>query len=122
MLDMINRRLKIISDLEAELNKVRGLYEESLDGDTKYREIQEKEEEFKKAKNEAKVEKEKVLENPTLKTMQDKLREIREEIKEHKEALGQELAEYYRDSGSMEITDADGNVKRIKFSAKLINS
>ncbi len=33
----------------------------------------------------------------------------------------QELVEYYRESGSNEIEDADGQVKKMKFTVKLVN-
>ena len=41
--------------------------------------------------------------------------------KENKEILSQELVDYYKESGSLEIEDADGNVKRMKFSVTLVS-
>jgi paraquat-inducible protein B len=121
-IDMIQRRLKIISDLQAEVNKVKEHYEESLNNDPVIQEAQKKEEEVKKEieKNKAKIEK--VKESPILKAMSDQMKELKEEMKNNKEALSQELADYYRDSGSMEIADEEGVVKRIKFTAKLTNN
>jgi len=121
-IDMIQRRLKIISDLQAEVNKVKEHYEESLNNDPAVQEAQKKDEEIKKvvAQNKEKVEKAK--ESPMLKAMMDQMKELKEEMKNNKEALSQELADYYRDSGSMEIADEEGVVKRIKFTAKLTNN
>lgn len=121
-LEMINKRIKIIDDLVREINKIKTLYEESLNDNTEIQKIQEKEEEIKKIKEEAKLKKQKVEESPNLKAMRDQMNELRNEMKDNKEALSQELADYYRETGSNEITDVEGNTKRIKFSAKLVNS
>jgi hypothetical protein len=118
---MIQRRIKIIGDLQVELNKLKGNYDESLENNPMYQEAQKQEEEVKKIKESAKVKVEKVKENPTLKGMMDQLKELKEEIKSNKEALSQELADYYKESGSMEILDPEGNVKHIKFNARLTN-
>lgn len=120
-IDMIQRRLKIISDLQAEINKLKTNYDESLENNPTYQEAQKQEEEVKKIKEAAKVKVEKVKENPTLKGMQEQLRELKEEMKNNKDVLSQELADYYKESGSMEIADEEGNIKHIKFSAKLTN-
>lgn len=120
-IDMIQRRLKIISDLQIELNKVKNHYEESLDNDPVIQEAQEKEKELKKEQEKTKAKVEKVKENPTLKAIADQMKEIKEEMKSNKETLSQELADYYRESGSMVIVDEDGNEKHIKFTARLTN-
>jgi len=120
-IDMIQRRLKIISDLQVEINKVKTMYDESLENNAMYQEAQKQEEEVKKIKEAAKVKVEKVKENPTLKGMMDQIKELKEDMKNNKDVLSQELADYYKDSGSMEIADEEGNVKHIKFNAKLTN-
>jgi hypothetical protein len=117
-IDVINKRLKIISDLNEELNRIKSLHDESLDNNPEFQEVQEQEQ---KVKSETKEKKEKVLANPTIKAMGDQMKDLRVELKENKEALAQELVEYYRESGLMEITDPEGNTKKIKFSAKLTN-
>jgi len=119
--EMIQRRIKIISDLQADINKVKANYDEALENNPLYQEAQEQEEQMKKVKEEAKIKVEKVKENPTLKGMVDQMKELKEEVKNNKEALSQELADYYKDSGSMEIVDEDGNTKHIKFTARLTN-
>lgn len=120
-IEMIQRRIKIIEDLQAEINKLKQNYDESLENNPVYQEAQKQEEEVKKVKEQAKEKVEKVKENPTLKGMQDQLKELKEEMKNNKDVLSQELADYYKDSGSMEIVDSDGATKHIKFSAKLTN-
>jgi hypothetical protein len=118
-IETITKRLKILSDLQDEMNKIKALYDESLENDAAYQAVKE---ENAKIAAEAKEKKEKVTSSPTLKNMDEQMKELRDDIKENKEVLAQELADYYKDSGSLEITDAEGNIKRIKFSVKLVNS
>lgn len=117
--EQINKRLKIISDITEEIRKIKSVYEESLENDPFYQEVQEKE---KKLKEETQEKKAKVKAAPTIKNMDDEIKKLKNDLKEHKEALAQELADYYKESGSLQILDEDGNMKRIIFSVKLIKS
>lgn len=116
--EVINKRLKIISDLQDEINGIKAALQETLENDPAYQEMQE---EAAKFREESKEKKTKVTSNTTLKGMQEQMRELKQEINENKEVLAQELADYYKESGSMEIVDGDGAVKRIVFSVKLVN-
>jgi len=116
--DAIKKRLKIISDLQEELNKVKALLDESLDNDMTYQEAKER---LKKIKSETSQRTTAVLESPTIRAMQEEMKQIRKDMSENKEILAQVLADYYKDSGMLEIEDEDGNVKRIKFSVKLVS-
>jgi len=69
-----------------------------------------------------KEKKDKVTSSPTLKNMDEEMKQLRQDVKENKEVLAQELADYYKDSGSLEIIDGEGNTKRIIFSVKLVKS
>lgn len=113
---MIAKRLKIMTDQQEELNRLRALYQDALENDPKYQELQEQAQKFKE---ESKEKREKVKQTETLKAMEEQMKQLRTDMKETKEVLAQELADYYKDSGSMEITDADGNVKRFIFSVRL---
>ncbi|OGC78208.1 hypothetical protein A2619_02595 [candidate division WWE3 bacterium RIFOXYD1_FULL_39_9] len=118
-IETINKRLKIISDIQDDLNKIRTMFEDTLDNDAAYQQFQE---EMSKVKDENKTKKDKILASPTVRDLQDQIKKARDEIKENKEILAQELADYYKESGSMQITDEEGNTKRIIFSVKLVNS
>lgn len=115
--ETIKKRLKIISDLQEEVNKIKAVYEESLEDNPVYQEIQKVEEKFKE---ETKEKKQKVKLVPTIMAIDNELKDLRKQIKENREVLAAELVEHYRNTGSMEITDPDGTVKRIVFSAKLV--
>ncbi len=108
--DTITKRLKILSDLNEELNKIKALYDESLENDPKYQEIQE---EQNKVKDQYKEQRAKILEDTTFADLNNQVKELRQDIKENKEILAQELADYYKDSGSLEIVDEEGNSYRV---------
>ena len=115
--DTIKKRLKIISDLQEEVNKVKAVYEESLEDNPVYQEIQKAAEQLKE---ETKDKKQKVRLAPTIMAMDNEMKDLRKQIKENREVLAAELVEYYKETGSMEVTDSEGVTKRILFSAKLI--
>ena len=103
-MEKITKRLKIISDLQDEINKIRALVEESLESDSNYQELQDA---VTKMKEETKIKKDKVMSTASVKSLQDQLKEIRDDMKDHKTALAQELADYYKESGSLDIVDDD---------------
>lgn len=116
--EMIQKRMKIIEELTQELNKLKEHYNETLENDAGYQQIVE---ETKKIREESKVKQEKLLTNSSYKAIADKIKEARQSLKENKEVLSQELIEYYKDNGTLEIEDPEGNVKRMKFSVRLVN-
>ena len=95
--DQIVRRIKIIEDLAEELNKIKALYEESLDNDDTFQEI---EEHAKALRDESKEKKQQVLDKPEIKEFMQQIKEIRQDMKENSEVLSQELADYYKESGN----------------------
>ena len=115
---MIEKRLKIVADLQAELNGLKEQYNDLLENDSQFQKVQE---ELATIKADAKEKQDKLLSNGVSKAIVEQMKEKRQEIKENKEILSQELVDYYKESGSMEIEDADGNVKRLKFNVTLVN-
>ncbi|HLC93821.1 MAG TPA: hypothetical protein VJG85_02280 [Patescibacteria group bacterium] len=115
--DSINKRMKIIDDLQEELNKIKALYDETLENDAGFQTVQE---EVAKVREEYKEKQNKILSNSSYSVIAQQIKDKRQEIKEHKEALSQELVEYYRENGTTEIEDSEGNVKRMKFSVRLV--
>ncbi len=118
MEEMIQKRLKILSDLKDEMTSLKENLEDLLDNDPLYQEMQEKNEEVREEK---KAIKNRMMNNDTYTSLENEIKDKRMEIKENKEALSVELVEHYRKNGSFEIIDEAGNVKRMKFSVKLVS-
>jgi molybdopterin converting factor small subunit len=116
--DTIKKRLKIISDLQEEVSRIKSVYEESLEDNPVYQEVQKVEERYKE---ETKDKKQKIRLTPNIMAIDNELKDLRKQIKENREILAAELAEYYKESGSLEITDTDGTTKRIVFSVRLVS-
>lgn len=116
--EMINKRLQIIEELNAELNILKDQFSDALENDVDYQALVELE---AKTKDEVKVKKAHVLEKPSYKKLAELIKEKRTEIKENKEALSLDLVDQYRESGSVEVTDHEGNVKRMKFAVRLVS-
>ncbi len=115
--EKITNRLKIINDISDEIKKVKAIYTETLEEDQSYIELQE---ERKKIREQSRTQKLRALNNPNFSEYELQLKELREDMKENKEILAQELADYYKESGKMEIVDEEGHTRRIVFSAKLV--
>ena len=117
-IETIDKRLKILSDLHEELNGLKNHLDEILENDSEYQSVLEEAAKVKEASKERKT---KISENQMFKNITEQMKEKRLEIKDNKEALSQELVDYYRESGKMEIEDENGNTKRLKFSVRLVS-
>lgn len=118
MEEMIQKRLQIITDLKGELSSLKENYEDILEEDPLFLEVKEKVSEVREEKKASKI---RLMSNIAYSQLDAEIKEKRREIREHREILSQELVELYKKEGQMEITDADGNVKRMKFSVRLVN-
>ena len=116
--DSIDKRLKIISDLQMELNGLKVHLDEILENDSDYQTVLE---EVAKVKEESQERKAKISENKMFRNIKEQMKEKRLEITDNKDALSQELMDYYRESGRMEIEDENGKTRRLKFSVRLVN-
>jgi len=102
----------------AGLTSLKENYDDIMDEDPLYQETQEKASELREERKASKI---RLMTNSTYHALSEELKEKRREIKENREALSQELVEFYKKEGRMEVTDADGNVKKMKFSVRLVN-
>ena len=116
--DLINNRLQIIEELDHELNVLKEQFDDALENDPEYQEIQDLE---AKLKDEVKELKAKLLAKQTYMNMSERIKEKRQDVKENKEALSLDLVDHYRDSGETEIEDHHGDTKKMKFSVRLVN-
>jgi ABC-type transporter Mla subunit MlaD len=114
--DMITKRLSIMDDISEEIKKIKNMIQDSLDNDDDFQELLKSTQEHKEK---VKQSKDKISNKSAIKDLELKLKEKKQELKEIKEVLSQELADYYKDEGTMEIEDHKGDIKRLKFSVTL---
>jgi len=117
-IEMITKRLEIMEQINEELKKIKNNIQDELDNDDDFQSLQ-------MMSNEHKVKvkqvREKVAQKSVIKELETQLKEKKQELKEIKEVLSQELADYYRQEGTMEIEDHTGSIKRMKFNVSLIS-
>jgi hypothetical protein len=116
--EIITRRLTVIKELEDEKKKISQALQDMLDKDEDYIDLKEKANAHRET---VKMSKGRIDEKSYIKDFQAQLKDKAKEIKEIKEILSQELADYYRNEGTMQIEDQEGNIKRLKFNVSLIN-
>lgn len=116
--ELITKRLKIIEDLQEEVKKIRNSIQDALDSDADYQALQETINNNRVAVKESK---DKISQKAVIKELELQLKEQRNALKEIKEVLSQELADYYRQEGTMEVEDHKGDIKRMKFNVSLIS-
>ena len=117
-MEMIQKRLRIIEDLQEEMRKLRQDSQEILEDDPDYAQFKEQTDLIKEQVKEKKAQ---VMDSSVYAETQIKLKELRADIKDQKEALSQELIDLYKEEGITRIEGPDGEVKKLKFDVKLVS-
>jgi len=115
--NLINSTLAKIDTLTKETSKLNEMLNSVLENDETYLSHLEAAKEANRVKNATKNE---ILKRPEVSHTVDKLREIKTDLKDDRDALSGYLYEYSRLSGSDEFEANDGTVKRIIYTAKLV--
>ena len=117
MENLIKNHISGIDTLQTEAKKFKEMLDDILAANEPYQELTKKANEATKAKN---TQKQEVLKQPHAKELNDKIKELKGEVKEKQEALSDYLQEYQRISGVDEIEGDDGELRKIVYSARLI--
>ena len=115
--NMIKNSMATTDRNKNELKKLREMLESALGNDDNYKEASEKAKEAAKVKGKAKLN---VLANPATRSINEKIKDLVQEVKELNTGLSEYLREYQRLSGASEIEGEDGDVREIIYIAKLI--
>ncbi len=113
----IQKRIKMIEDLEGENRTLKDVIDSQLEADGVY---QEAAKEAKQKALEKKSARDRVLSDPgNQKTVSD-IKANQEEISTLKEILSTELVDFYSKSKQDEIDDGSGVARKFKFSVKIM--
>ena len=115
--NLINANIQKIDKLQEDIKPVAEMIESLLDADLEYAELDQK------AKEAAKVRsiKKKDLTNTTNgRELNEKVRSLRSELKEAREALSTYLQEYQKKTGFNEYESPDGELRQIVFTVRLV--
>lgn len=114
---MIKSHISALDRFQEELTKYQGLLDDIFNNDPTYKEHTEKAKEAAKIKS---ATKQQILKMPQAADLDNKVKNLRQEIKEHKASLSDYLREFQRLSGINEIEGEDGELREIVYTAKLI--
>lgn len=115
--NMINSSLAKIETLGQESQKLNEMLNSVLENDATYISHLEAANESARVKNATKSE---ISKRPEVAHTVEKLREVRADLKDTKDALSAYLYEYSKVANTDEFEAADGSVRRIVYNAKLV--
>lgn len=114
---MIKSTITSLNLLEVELDKHQSMLNAIFEQDTTYQEHSAKVKEATKIRNATKQE---ILKQPQAAELNEKVKNMRSEIKEQKDSLSDYLREYQRMSGLTEIESEDGEMMKIVNTPRLV--
>lgn len=115
--EMIKNNIQSLDKLRDEQRKLREMFEDAFANNPTYRENAEKAKEALKVKA---TTRQQIASQPSVIATSTKIKGVSQDIKERMNALSDYLLEYQRLTGSNEIEDAEGQLREIINSAKLI--
>ncbi|NTU46472.1 hypothetical protein HGA88_02505 [Candidatus Roizmanbacteria bacterium] len=114
---LIKRYISSMKKMKEELKTQQGMFKDAVTGDATFNEQDSKAKEATRLKNAAK---QNILKQPAVVMVKQKIEEIKEELKDTQDALGDYLSEYERISGATEIEDEEGELHSIVKSIRLV--
>lgn len=115
--NIIKTHISHIDSVKVELGKHAEMMNDVLNNDSTYKEFAEQVKEINKKKLEAK---QNILKSPSNASLNQKIKDMRQEIKELKAALSNYLQQYQKIADTDQIESEDGEVRQIVYSAHLV--
>lgn len=114
---IIKGHISSIDRLEEEMEKHKSMLDDIFENDATYKEHAEKAKEAARIKSATKAQ---IMKQPQVAELAEKVKGMKSELNEMKDALSDYLKEYQRMSGVNEIEGEDGEVREIVYVAKLV--
>lgn len=115
--NLIKTHISHIDTVKTELGKQVEMMNDVLNNDSAYKEAADQGKEISKKKMEAK---QNVLKSPPNASLNQKIKDMRQELKELKGALSGYLQQYLKIADTDQIESEDGEVRQIVYSAHLV--
>lgn len=115
--NLIKTHISHIETVKIELQKQSEMFTDVLNNDPKYKEAAEEGKVVNKKKAEAK---QNVLKSPSNASLNQKIKDMRLELKELKNALSNYLQQYQKIADTDQIESEDGEVRQIVYNAHLV--
>ncbi|QQG43999.1 MAG: hypothetical protein HYW86_04005 [Candidatus Roizmanbacteria bacterium] len=114
---LINRYIADIKKSQDSLKMQKDMLEDSFNNDTEYKAQADKVKDATKIKTGIK---QRIMKDPSVALLDDKVKSIKEEIKDMQQALSGYVQQYYQTSGTNQIIGDDGEVREIVVVTKLV--
>ena len=115
--NLIKTHVNHIETVKIELHKHAEMMSDVLNNDEGYKKVAEEIKELNKKKTEAK---QNVLKSPANASLNQKIKDMKQELKELNNALSNYLQQYQKLADTDQIESEDGEVRQIVYSAKLV--
>lgn len=115
--NLINSHFTDLKKLQVSLKEQNGMLKDAFGNDSEYLAVQEKLREIQKIK---KTVKDKIIHEPAINILNEKVADLRTEIKDTQTALSDYLQQYFQESGMRQITGTDGEIMEIVTMVKLV--
>ena len=115
--NLIKTHVNHIETVKLELHKHAEMMNDVLNNDEGYKKVAEEIKELNKKKTEAK---QNVLKSPANATLNQKIKDMKQELKELNNALSNYLQQYQKLADTDQIESEDGEVRQIVYSARLV--
>lgn len=115
--NMISGYLVDLGKLQKDLKEQSAMLKDTFANDAEYQATDEKATEIRKMKKEIQ---DKIIQNPAVAILQEKVNHLRSEVKETRQALSDYLTQYYMESGLRQITGADGEIHEMVTHVRLV--
>ena len=115
--NLVKTHIAHIDTVKAELAKQAEMFNDILNNDGGYKKAADEGKEINKRKAEAK---QNILKSPSNASLNQKIKDMRQEIKELKGALSNYLQQYQKIADTDQIESEDGEVRQIVYQAHLV--
>jgi hypothetical protein len=115
--NLINGHQMDLEKVQSDLKDQASMLKAAFENDAAYLEAHKDAQEATKKK---KVEKDRIIEDPAIAVLNAKVQDLRSQVKEERQALSDYLSQYFQESGLRQITGADGEIRDIVTSVRLV--
>ena len=115
--NLIKSHVAHIDTVKTELGKQAEMMNDVLNNDSTYKDFADKIKDLTKKKSEAK---QNILRSPSNASLNQKVKDMRQELKELKNALSNYLQQYQKLADTDQIESEDGEVRQIIYTAHLV--
>jgi len=115
--NLINGHLTDLETLQKSLKEQSAMLSDAYANDAEYSEVHAKSREIQKLK---KTVKDRIIQEPAVAILDEKVADLRSQVKETQQALSDYLTQYFQESGMRQITGTDGETREIVTMVKLV--